>query len=185
MRFLAYVIFAYIALGAQVGLAGYVRLGGAPPNLVLLAVLFVALHAPRDIALLAGFGLGLMQDLLTQQTLGLFALSYGVFAAMVAGVAPVVNKEHPVTHVALALLGSVVCAAVIFAHGIIHPPGVVRHVEGMPRLPATRISPRVLLYMIGYTTVLAPILLAPLSRMRGVFGFQAPRRRVSHSYSSR
>src|SRR2546430_1879247 len=113
MRFLAYFIFAYVTLGAQVGLSSYVRVGGAAPNLALIAVVFVALNAPRDVALLAAFGLGMMQDLLTQQTLGLFALSYGVVALLITGVAAVANRDHPITHVALALLGSIVCAVVI------------------------------------------------------------------------
>ena len=57
----------------------------APPNLVLLAALFVALNAPRKSALLGCFAMGLMQDLLTQQTLGLYALSYGMVGVMVIG----------------------------------------------------------------------------------------------------
>jgi rod shape-determining protein MreD len=168
-----------------VGLSSYVRVGGAAPNLVLIAVIFVTLNAPRDLALLAAFGLGMMQDLLTQQTLGLFALSYGIVAMLITGVAAVVNRDHPVTHVALALLGAIVCAVIVFVHGYIHPPGVPRYVEGMTKLAPIRVSPRLLMYGVMYTTFLAPILLAPLSRMKRVFGFQAPRRRVSHSYSSR
>src|ERR1700749_2562039 len=80
MRWLTYFILAYLTLGLQIGLAGHIALGGARPNLVLLAVIFIAINAPRDAALLGCFVLGLLQDLTTQQPLGIFALSYGLVA---------------------------------------------------------------------------------------------------------
>src|SRR5215212_2628538 len=61
VRGISYVILAYVALGAQIGLSAFIRVGGAPPNLVLLAALFVALNAPKEPALLGCFGLGLIQ----------------------------------------------------------------------------------------------------------------------------
>src|SRR5204862_1426264 len=67
MRWLSYFILAYLMLGLQAGLAPYVRAGGAPPNFVLLTALFIALNAPRDASLLGCFGLGLMQDLRSEE----------------------------------------------------------------------------------------------------------------------
>jgi rod shape-determining protein MreD len=174
MRWLSYFIFAYLTLGAQVGLSAYLRLGGAPPNLVLLAVLFIAFYAPRDVAMLAALGLGLMQDLLTQQTLGLYALSYGLVASLLVSIQPMLNKEHPITHATLALVGSFVCAAIILLHGWLHPPGTY-----------ARLNPSLLLYSGLYTTLLAPFALGIIQRFRWLFGFQAARRRVPHSYLSR
>jgi rod shape-determining protein MreD len=174
MRWLSYFIFAYITLGAQVGLSAYLRLNGAPPNLVLLAVLFITLYAPRDVAMLAAFGLGLMQDLLTQQTLGLYALSYGLVASLLVSIGPMLNKEHPVTHAVLALVASFACAVVMLLHGWIHRPGA-----------QARLDPSLLLYSGLYTTLLAPFALGIIQRVRWLFGFQAARRRVPHSYLSR
>src|SRR5687768_15200573 len=98
MRWLTYFILAYLALGLQVGLGDYVSYLGAGPNLVLLAVIFIAINAPRDAALLGCFGMGLMHDLLTHQPLGLFGLSYGLVGMMASGTHQVVYREHPLTH---------------------------------------------------------------------------------------
>ena len=98
MRWLAYVILAYIAIAVQIGLGPYVRYRGAQPNLVLLAAVFIALNAPRDAALLGCFCMGVLQDLVTQQPPGLFALSYGLTAMVAVSVHQVVYREHPLTH---------------------------------------------------------------------------------------
>src|SRR5689334_580391 len=104
MRWLAYFILAYVALGLQMGLAPYLTFRGAPPNLVLLAVIFIALNAPRDPALLGCFGLGLLQDLATGQQPGLYAFSYGIVAMLVVAVQQTVYRQHPLTHASLALV---------------------------------------------------------------------------------
>src|SRR5947209_11369077 len=105
MRWLAYFIFAYVVLALQIGLAPYLAYQGAAPNFVLLAVVFIAINAPRDAALLGSFSLGVLQDLLTQQTPGLFALSYGLLALAAVGMQHVVYREHPLTHFSVALAG--------------------------------------------------------------------------------
>jgi len=56
VRGVAYVILAYLSLGVQIGLSGFIRVGGAPPNLVLIAALLIALNAPKEPALLGCFG---------------------------------------------------------------------------------------------------------------------------------
>ena len=55
MRWLSWFILAYLALGLQSGLGSYIAWEGVPPNLVLIAVIFVALNAPREPALLGSF----------------------------------------------------------------------------------------------------------------------------------
>src|SRR5438067_8306078 len=123
MRWLAYFILAYLILGLQAGMSAFVQFRGAAPNLVLLAMLFIALCAPRDAALLGAFGLGLMQDLLTQQPLGLYAFSYGLIAMLVIPSQSMMYREHPVTHVSMALVGSVICSVLIIIDGWIRAPG--------------------------------------------------------------
>ena len=161
MRTLAYLILSYIALGLQVGLTPFIRVGNAPPNFVLLAALFIALNAPKDAALLGCFALGLMQDLLTQQTLGLFALSYGLMAMLVLGAQQFLYRDHPLTHISVAILGTMICAIVMLLHGLFHPAG---------RVELSR-----LLYSGLYTTALSPIILGILQSIRKMFGFH-PRR---------
>src|SRR5690349_6692345 len=113
MRWLPYFILAYVTLGLQIGLGEYLSWHGARPNLVLVAVLFVALHAPRDAALLGCFSLGLLQDLLSQHPPGLYALSYGLVAMLAVGLQHVVDRDHPLTHAGLALAGGLITAVVL------------------------------------------------------------------------
>jgi rod shape-determining protein MreD len=123
MRWLIYFIFAYICLGLQIGLSPYVRYQGAAPNFTLLAVIFIALNAPRDAAWLGAFGIGLIQDLLSAQPPGLYALAYGLTAVIAYGAAQVAYREHPLTHFSLTLVGGLLTMFILLLHGWIHPPG--------------------------------------------------------------
>lgn len=163
MRWLVFFILAYLALGVQAGLAGaYLRVNGAPPNVVLLAALFVAVNAPREEALLGCFVLGLMQDLLTMDALGVYALSYGVVGMFVISTQEFVYRGHAATNFSLSLVGGLVTGAVVFAHGWVRGPWV---------------SPVALLTSAVYTAVIGVVVLGLLQRARGAFAFQAPRRR--------
>lgn len=177
MRWLTYFILAYLALGFQVGLEGFLRWNGARPNLVLLVAIFVAINAPRDSALLGCFVLGAMQDLVTLQPLGLYALSYGLVGMMVVGTQEVVYREHPLTHFSLALVGGLVTGALIWVQDWIHPTaGPIQTASGV--VSAVRLSPVTLFTTSLYTAVLAPVVLGLLQRIKGLFAFQPARRRV-------
>ena len=63
MRWLAFFILAYVMLGLQIGLSGFIEIHHAP-NFLLLVVVFIAINACRDTALAACLLLGLLQDLL-------------------------------------------------------------------------------------------------------------------------
>src|SRR5947209_15581422 len=122
MRWLPFVILAYVALGVQVGLSGYVSVYHARPDLVLLAAIFVAVHAQRDVALLACFLLGLAKDsLMPGLPMGLTAFSYGLVAIFILSTHDLVYREHFLTHVSLALVSGLITASVVFAHGLIYP----------------------------------------------------------------
>src|SRR4051794_6694718 len=116
MRWFTYVILAYVAIAVQIGLGTFVRYRGAEPNFVLLAALVLALNAPWEAALLGCFCMGVLQDLVTQQTPGLFALSYGLTGLVAVSIHQVLYREHPLTHFALALLGGLLTAAVLLLH---------------------------------------------------------------------
>jgi rod shape-determining protein MreD len=161
MRWPSFFILAYVALGLQAGLARAVEWNGAAPNFLLLAVVFIALNAPRDAALLACFMLGAMHDLTSQGTLGLLAFSYGLIATFVLGIQQAVRRRHPVTHFVLALLGGIVTAIVLSLHGWLRPPAAGLHAPILP-----------LFYTAVYSAVLAPVLLAILQKMSRVFRFQ-------------
>ncbi|MGD0387321.1 MAG: rod shape-determining protein MreD [Tepidisphaeraceae bacterium] len=161
MRWPSFFILAYVALGLQAGLARAIEWNGAVPNFVLLAVVFIALNAPRDAALLACFILGAMHDLTSQGTLGLLAFSYGLVATFVLGIQQAVRRRHPLTHFMLALLAGILTAIILSLHGWLRPPAAGAHAPILP-----------LFYTAIYSAVLAPVLLAILQKMNRVFRFQ-------------
>lgn len=161
MRWLYWLILAYFVLVLQAGLAPFVAWQGVPPNLVLIVVVFFALNAPREPALIACFSLGLMQDLLTAQPLGFDAFACGLVAILVQLTQPAVYREHPLTHFMLTLGGGVIVSALILAQGWLY--------QTSPPLG-------VLITHTLYTAALAPLLLWPLQRLKGLFSFQPPRR---------
>src|SRR5512147_653535 len=124
MRWISYFILAYLIVAIKVGLGGFINWGQANPNLVRCAAVFVAVNARREEALIGAFGLGLLQDLFTQQPPGLYAFSYALLGLFVVGTQPVVYAEHPLTHFFLALAGAVLTNAVVFfnewAYPILH-----------------------------------------------------------------
>ena len=165
MRWFTYFILAYLAIGLQLGAGDLMSIAGAKPNLVLLAVIFIAINAPRDAALLGCFALGLLQDLLTLEPLGLYALAYGIVGMFVVSTQQLVYREHPLTHFSLALAGGLVVNVLLLAEGWIRGP----------------LTPPTLLFTTTiYTAVLAPFVLSILQRVKKVFVFQ-PKRRVQGS----
>jgi rod shape-determining protein MreD len=165
MRWLVFFILGYVALGVQAGLAApHLRVSGAPPNVVLIAVIFVAVNAPREAALLGCFVLGVMQDLLTTGGLGVFAFSYGLVGMFVVSTQEFVYRDHPLTHFSLALMGGVVTGLVVLVHGWVRGPWV---------------SPVTLITSAAYTAVLAVVVLGVLQKFRRAFAFQPSRRRTN------
>ena len=179
MRWFAYLILAYLAIALQIGLGPLLRYREAQPNLVLLAAVFVALNAPRDAALLGCFIMGLLQDLLSQQPPGLFALSYGLTGVLAAAGHQVVYREHPLSHFVLALVGGLITAAVLLLHAWVHPAasGAVA-ADGVTRLAAVRLSPGVEFTRVMYTALMAPVVIGLLQRSRKLFAFQPQRRKI-------
>lgn len=191
MRWLTYFILAYVALGLQVGLGDYVSYRGATPNFVLIAVIFIAVNAPRDAALLGCFGMGLMHDLLTHQPPGLFALSYGLVGLMVAGSQQVIYRQHPLTHFTMGLAGGLMVAVIVLLNGWAQPPGpgVTVWVGGTGPVPASQAvlravhgSPAAEFARALYTAILVPAVLWLLARVKRGFAFQAPRRKLANRF---
>jgi rod shape-determining protein MreD len=161
MRWITYFILAYIALGLQVGLAPYLRYNEGSINFVLMAVIFIALNAPREPALLGAFSLGLLQDLMSAQGLGLYAFGYGLVAMFTISTQEFVYRENPLTHLTLGLVGGIVTAVILVLHAWLKQPASTK----APFISAI------------LTAAVAPILLGVLQRMKRAFAFEEPRRR--------
>src|SRR5215203_473600 len=120
MRPIVFTILAYFAIALQIGLGPYITWKGVPPNLVLLAAVFIGMNARREPALVGCFLMGLVQDCLTGQTLGVYAFSYGLAALLVTGSAQVVYRDHPLAHVSLVLVAGVITLFVVLISNLIH-----------------------------------------------------------------
>jgi rod shape-determining protein MreD len=169
MRWLSYFILAYVALGVQSGLGAFAQVGRATPNFVLLAAVFIAVNAPREAALLGCFVLGLMQDLLTNSPLGLWALAYGVVGMFVLSSQEMVYREHFLTHAVLGFFGSLIAGAIYLLHGWIYPM-----IHTSQHLSRPAIWPVIASAI--YTGILGPIVLGLLTRIKKAFAFRPGRR---------
>jgi rod shape-determining protein MreD len=147
MSWIAFFILAYAAVALQAGLGAYVNFG-------LLAVVFIALGAQRQSALLGAFVLGAMQDLAMRQTLGLFAFNYGLVALIILRASRLVYRRHPLTHFFLVLLGGVITSVTVLIHSRL------RHT------PHPAFTP------VMYTAVAAPLVIGALWQIQGVFAFK-------------
>jgi rod shape-determining protein MreD len=136
---------------------------GAEPNFGLIAVVFVSLNAERQAALLAGFILGAMQDLATNQPVGLFAFCFGLSALAIVSIAGAVYRGHPLTHFVCALSAGSLTSI------ILHLNAHLRH-AGIPT--AATFGSAV------YTALLAPLLVGGLHRIKGLFLFKAKKVRL-------
>ena len=110
MRWLPFLILAYLFVCAQFALGGALRWGEATPDLVLLAVVFVGLHAPLRTALSAAFVAGLMHDLIAGHGLGTYVVGYVLVVAITSQLRDVMYPDHAVTHVTATLVGGVALA---------------------------------------------------------------------------
>jgi rod shape-determining protein MreD len=161
MRWLSFFILAYVCLGLQQGLAPAMDFNGAMPDFVLAAVVFVALFAPRDTALLASFILGLLRDLSGNGTLGLYAFIYAMVGLMVVGVRSMLDRKHVAVHFAVVLLGGILAAIVLAVHGWVRPrENGVR----MPVLP--------LFFSAVDSAVVGLIMIAILQKIAWLFHFR-------------
>jgi rod shape-determining protein MreD len=161
VRFIPALILAYLALGLQSGLAQHIQIRDASPNLVLPAVIFIALYASRDSALLGSYILGLMQDMLSMVPLGVNPLIYAAITAAVRMTQPAIHREHWLTHVLLGLAGGVLQGVILTIVGLRMPP---------------RPEVEMLVVSTLYTAALCPLLLKPLLMSRRIFGFQPERK---------
>ena len=167
MRWFPFFILAYLVLGIQAGLRGFMDIHGAEPNFVLLAAVFVAVNAQRNAALLGCLLLGLAQDLLAAQApMGLNAFALGLIAIFVVSTQEIVYKDHLLTHLTLGLGGGLLYALIAYGHGWLYY--VVMH----PTVRNGRPSGGPLVTGALYTAVVAPLFFGLLRKIKRRFGFR-------------
>jgi rod shape-determining protein MreD len=168
MRWLTFLIAAYLLLGIQMALAGFALIGHYGLNLILPFAVFIIINAPREHALSGVFFLGLMQDMLCNQSFGLFAFSYSLAALFIIGTKPAIYRDHPITHTLLTLLVSILTSGILVFHGWVSSR---LHPNDLSDSPGAW----VIFMGIMITSIAAPLLLYPIVRIKGIFGFRANR----------
>jgi len=76
-------------------------------------------------------------------------------------------RGNPIMHFVLTLMCGIVTAFVVLLHGWLH-----RFTHGIPMPIGT------MLWSAAYSALLAPFILVPLNRLRRLFAFEPPRRRM-------
>lgn len=184
MRWLVFLIFAYLLLGAQAGVGEHFRVMGASPNLVLLGVVFIALNTPREAALTAALLLGLFHDLAASSgPFGLHAVAYGLVGLAATSANREVYTDHPLTHFFASLGGQIIVAittaAVLVAQAYFRGPASPANPDEAAPIPlGLQISWATLAGSCLYTAILAPLVLGLLARIKPLFGFEPLRRRI-------
>ena len=103
MRWFPFLIVSYLVVAVQFTLASVLGWGIWTPNLVLLFVLFVGMHAMLEPAMVAGLILGLMHDVIASHGIGTYALGYTLIAAIAVQLRGVMYSDHIVTHIMMPL----------------------------------------------------------------------------------
>ena len=137
---------AVAALVVETTLLSEFAWAGARPDLLVPVIAFAALFAAEPSrALFAAWGAGLLRDLGTAGPLGQHALIYLVLAWAIAGLRPLLFREHPLTQAAVgaiagavAALASAACTAA-FAGGV--PLGLCFARAGSSALVTALVAP--------------------------------------------
>lgn len=167
MRWLPFLILAYLIVALQMALGGFLAWGGVKPNLILPVAVFIVINARREEALLGAFILGVLQDLPSQQPPGLYAFSYGLMALFMVGMRSALYRDHLLTHFFTTFAGGLLVGGVVWLNEWARP--VLQHLEN-----AARPSVSHQFFIALYSALLAPLLLAGLVRIKRVFGFRLP-----------
>ncbi len=168
MRWVSFWVLAYLVLAVHVALTGYINWGQASPNLILPVVVFICLNAQRERALVGVFALGLLQDLLSQGPLGMYAFAYGLAGMFVLGMQSTVYRDHWLTHIFITFAAGLIVLAVSLFNA--WASARLHQIEstGRPAIEA--------FFGVLYTSlILSPLMLLPLVRAKRLFGFRAAR----------
>jgi hypothetical protein len=83
----------------------------------------------------------------------------------------------------MAVLGGAVTMGALLLHTLIHPLSDARAAASVGvQATSIRTPPMTLLIGVGYTTILAPVVLGVLSRVRKLFAFEQQRRSPGAMY---
>ena len=137
-RLLALAAILVVAVLVQSTVLAQVRLAGVRPDLLVLAVVAVAMASDATTGAVFGFVAGLVADLLFDLPVGVSALVYTAVGFAVGTVRVYVTTNHPLVHLLLAGAASL---ASVWCCGLLTPfvyPVVWALTERVPARPAQR-----------------------------------------------
>lgn len=160
------VVLLAVALTWQVALGPRLTLLGARPDIVLVVVVFFALHLPTARAATAGWFAGLATDLLSVESPGLGALTYLIAALLTAAEREYFFRYSAAAQFALTLLVALLVrgAWLLYRHALYDPA------RGF--LADALIE---VLWGSVYTAAWAPLVHGVLIRLGGALGLTPPR----------
>lgn len=112
LRYIVYAVAALLLAVASVVLVPFLAIDGIVPDIVLIWAVWVALVEGQMIGMLAGFGAGLVLDIVSADVLGSNALAK-LIAVFIAGYFYLETREQEVT-------GSIRFPLIIMLCGLIH-----------------------------------------------------------------
>ncbi|MEL7474371.1 MAG: hypothetical protein AAGK04_13720 [Planctomycetota bacterium] len=178
MNWFVFALFAWLAIGLEVGLKDVLQIGpgSVAPSFVLPLAVFVAMWAPSSVALWASFALGVLVDLTWQvprtdagvaTILGPYALGFTLAGWLVINMRGMVIRRNPATMAFLCLLASAVAQTVVVALY------TIRSLYGDPVAwsPASELLSRVFAGSL-YTALMGLLLSLGLFAATPIFQFQ-------------
>lgn len=148
-------LIAAVAAVLQSTLLDFIRIGGAAPDLVLIIIVFTGIKTGPMPAQVAGFGAGIIEDLITTAPLGLHALIRTVTGFSFGFARNKVFVDIVFLPILLCLAASLLKAVLLL---------VLTAVFSIESLAGAVFSVRFFIE-IGYTALIAPVLFALLSRI--------------------
>ena len=94
MKIISHIVFFVLSFIAQLTVGNLIEVFGVQPDFLLIAVVWLAWHEKQFVATLAGFGVGLLQDLFSSGFLGLMALAKSIAGFAAGKLSPSEKKNQ-------------------------------------------------------------------------------------------
>ena len=108
------ILVSYFLAIVQIGMASWLRWWGeASPNLLLVMLIFIGLHAPIEALVISAVLLGLGYDLMNQTPLGFGVIGFSLVGLAMIQLRQLVFREHPFSHATLGLVCGVILATIL------------------------------------------------------------------------
>lgn len=170
---LGFLMLSIIGVCLETAVLPHLEIYHQRPDLILLLVVFFALHARGANGLIVAWAAGLLVDLSSQSPLGLFAITYGLVGLGVFQIREMVFRDQLLTHVVVTLLA---CLFVQFTFAFYFEFAFPAAAELKPVF-------RQALVTTAYTVLLVPVLQYPLLRLGKWLDLRPPRESQRHRFA--